>query len=218
VRALPLLLLAGAAACGGAGESVPMTAPLTLEIPGGRLAARAAGPTRGPLVLLLHGAAFSSATWEGLDTLNALAREGFRAVAVDLPGYGESPACGLAGAELIAALLDALGAEQAAIVAPSLAGRHALPFAIAQPRRVRRLALVAPAGVTPLLEELRGLPLRTRIWWSEGDAVIPVAHGEALAAALPEAELLRWAGATHPLYLDDPVRFHAELLAFLRAP
>lgn len=43
-------------------------------------------PHRRPDVLLLHGQAFTSKTWEALGTLALLAGEGYRAVAIDLPG------------------------------------------------------------------------------------------------------------------------------------
>lgn len=39
-------------------------------------------------VLLLHGAAFSSETWEKLGTLQYLSAMGHRAVAIDVPGVG----------------------------------------------------------------------------------------------------------------------------------
>lgn len=45
---------------------------------------------RRPDVLLLHGQAFSSGTWQALGTLALLAAEGHRAVAIDLPGRSES--------------------------------------------------------------------------------------------------------------------------------
>ena len=46
-------------------------------------------------VVLLHGKAFNSHTWEQLGTLQLLAQRGYRAVALDLPG--ESPHPGVWG-------------------------------------------------------------------------------------------------------------------------
>lgn len=43
-------------------------------------------PHHRPDVLFLHGQAFTSRTWEALGTLALLAGEGYRAVAIDLPG------------------------------------------------------------------------------------------------------------------------------------
>src|SRR5688572_25069784 len=50
-----------------------------------------AGPEGGLPVLLLHGQRFHSKTWKELGTLDRLAKEGFRAIALDLPGFGASP-------------------------------------------------------------------------------------------------------------------------------
>lgn len=43
-------------------------------------------------VLLLHGQAFSSATWMELGTIQHLAAMGYAVAAVDLPGFGKTPA------------------------------------------------------------------------------------------------------------------------------
>ena len=57
---------------------------------GSRLHFLTAGDRSAPVVLLLHGARFSSQTWRELGTLELLARKGYRAMALDLPGYGDA--------------------------------------------------------------------------------------------------------------------------------
>jgi len=58
----------------------------TLPIRGLRYHARERGPANAPAALLLHGFSGSSGAWE--PAMEALARRGFRAIAVDLPGHG----------------------------------------------------------------------------------------------------------------------------------
>ncbi|KAL4746291.1 hypothetical protein BDW72DRAFT_207476 [Aspergillus terricola var. indicus] len=50
----------------------------------------AAGPTTGPLILFIHGWPASAITWK--PQLDFFAAQGFRAVAPDMPGYGQSTA------------------------------------------------------------------------------------------------------------------------------
>lgn len=56
--------------------------------PGGSWVADVAGPEAAPTVLLLHGGGQTRHAWGG--TALALARAGWRAVALDLPGHGDS--------------------------------------------------------------------------------------------------------------------------------
>ncbi|QRK13717.1 alpha/beta fold hydrolase [Archangium violaceum] len=60
--------------------------PLLIPLPGLRVQALEAGPSDGPLVLLLHGFPELSESWR--EVLPRLAEAGFRAVAPDLRGYG----------------------------------------------------------------------------------------------------------------------------------
>lgn len=77
-----------------------------------------AGPERGPIVLMLHG--FPEFWYSWRHQLAGLADAGFRAIAIDLRGYGESdkPAPIPANYNLvtlagdIAALVQALGQER----------------------------------------------------------------------------------------------------------
>nr|XP_010967394.1 protein ABHD14A isoform X4 [Camelus bactrianus] len=75
-------------------------------------------------VVLLHGKAFNSYTWEQLGTLQLLAQRGYRAVALDLPGFGNSAPSKEAGteagrAELLERVLQDLEVKNA-VLTPTL--------------------------------------------------------------------------------------------------
>ena len=100
----------------------------------------------GPLVLLLHG--FPEFWWSWRHQLVALADAGFRAVAVDLRGYGDSdkPPRGydswtLAGD--VAGLVRALGESRASVVGQDWGGLLAWTVATLQPRLIHSVAAVA---------------------------------------------------------------------------
>lgn len=103
----------------------------------------------GPTVLMLHGLAGFLEDFTHPSMVAALA-DGFDAAAVDRPGYGASglPDEALVDlrrqADLVAALLDALDADDAILVGHSLGGALALAAAVRHPDRVRGLVLVAP--------------------------------------------------------------------------
>jgi 3-oxoadipate enol-lactonase len=103
------------------------------------------GRERERAVVLLHGFPFTRAIWEG--QADALARTSY-VLRPDLRGAGMSSAPqgpylmeGLASD--VAALLDALGIERAALIGHSMGGYVALAFARMFTERVTRLALVA---------------------------------------------------------------------------
>lgn len=102
----------------------------------------------GPLVLLLHG--FPEFWWSWRHQLVGLADAGFRTVAVDLRGYGDSdkPPRGYDGWTLagdVAGLIRALGERTAAIVGHDWGGLLAWTVASLHPRLVRSIApLAAP--------------------------------------------------------------------------
>ena len=114
---------------------------------GHRIAYRTAG--NGPVLLLIHGIAGSSATWD--DVLPWLA-ERYCVVAPDLLGHGGSAkprgdySLG-AYASGLRDLLGALGHERASVVGHSLGGGVAMQFAYQFPERCERLVLVSSGGL-----------------------------------------------------------------------
>jgi len=168
-----------------------------------------------PEVLLLHGARFDCRTWLDLGTLEQLAKAGFRAVAIDLPGYGRSKELAAKPEEFLYAALPKLDLKKPVIVFPSMSGTFAFPFAVAHPEMVAGLVPVAPVGVTDWGAKLTGSPLPALIVWGEADTVIPLSQAETLHQLLPKSEKLILSKASHPCYVDDPATFHAGLLKFL---
>jgi pimeloyl-ACP methyl ester carboxylesterase len=113
----------------------------------------------GPAVLFLHGLGSHAEVWSAVAP--ALAAEGHRCLAVDLPGHGLSSkdarfAYTLEGhIAWLGALLDALGEREVHLVASSLGGLWAAGFANAFAKRAASLTLVGALGLEPLTPERR---------------------------------------------------------------
>jgi pimeloyl-ACP methyl ester carboxylesterase len=166
-------------------------------------------------VLLLHGQSFRATTWRDVGTLAALAAAGRRAVALDLPGYGDSPANDVDPVAFVGAALDALALERPVLVSPSMSGRFGLAFASAHPDRLAGFVPIAPAGVEGVAAALPRATAPALVVWGAEDRVRPVAEADELAALLPNARTAILPGCGHACYLDDPAAFHAALFAFL---
>ncbi|MGW0082144.1 alpha/beta fold hydrolase [Streptomyces sp. NPDC003393] len=102
------------------------------------------GPSRGAAVVLVHGHPFNRSLWA--PQVTALTGAGYRVIAPDLRGYGDSDVT--AGtvylsdfADDIAALLDHLGIEQTVIGGVSMGGQITMEFQRRHGSRVRALIL-----------------------------------------------------------------------------
>jgi len=234
--ALTLLLMA---ATQGPQEAVPdamaqtaeevtvHTGTLTMAKTGGSVfyqyaSGRGAG---GLCVLLLHGAKFSSQTWRDLGTLSVLANAGHTAVAVDLPGYGKSPSHEkVSRKHFIADVMEDLQNEVpalsclaagAAVVSPSMSGSYSLPALVAgEPKMVALVAVAPVASELVTAEAAAGLKIPVFSVRGSRDTSLGAAAETALSR-VPGVRSLVLEGAGHPAYLDRPVLWHRELLAFL---
>ncbi len=147
--------------------------------------ALAAGPAGAPLVFLLH-AAFGTGAIQWFPDVARLSRRR-RVVAPDFvgaPGLGEQTApildradCARWLAEVVDSVTDG---EAADLVGSSQGGWLALNLAVQDPRRVRRLALLAPAA--SLLPFRRGAVVSIRLGpympgWTAGPSMRPIFGG-----------------------------------------
>jgi pimeloyl-ACP methyl ester carboxylesterase len=115
----------------------------------------------GPLVLFLHG--FPEFWWAWQHQVRALSEAGFRAVAVDLRGYGASdkPPRGYDGYTLagdVAGLIRALGERSAILVGAGAGGMVAWTTAAFHPKLVRRLIVTGAAHPLRLRASLASDP------------------------------------------------------------
>jgi pimeloyl-ACP methyl ester carboxylesterase len=178
----------------------------------------------GPPLLFLHGLIGRWTHW--VEQLTKFA-ETHRVIAVDLPGFGDSPLPAQGGisvpiyARTIDRLMEALEIGAAAFVGHSMGGFTSVELAINFPERVERLVLVSPAGLSTynnprsllLLSQAR----RFKGIFNRYHALV-AAHAELFAQ---RPRLRRWEPTTnlvtrHPDRLPAP--FAAEFVRGLAAP
>src|SRR5262245_26582133 len=158
VAALALILVIGPLAgfrvaaglreTGRAAELAPASGRF-VQGKGGRLFVQEKGPGDGHPVILIHGTGAWSELWR--DTIDHLAGEGFRVVAIDMPPFGFSdrpsvPSYGRGDqAQRIADVLDALRIDGAYLVGHSFGAGPTVETVLRFPQKARGLVLVAGA-------------------------------------------------------------------------
>ena len=103
----------------------------------------------GEPLLFVHGLGSNLSLWR--ETLDAFDNS-HRVLALDLPGYGLSgkenvPATMSFFSDVVTGFLDERGVDTVTVVGVSMGGQVALTLGLKAPERVRRLALVSPAGI-----------------------------------------------------------------------
>ena len=184
------------------------------------------GPQGAPLVVLIHGVGLNRACWQW--TLPALT-DGYRVVIYDFWGHGDSPdppetpTMRLMSRQL-QGVLDACGADGAAIVGFSMGGMIARRFAQDVPERARALAILhSPHERTP--EAQAAIQARVEQARTEGptatvEAAIERWFTDAYRPTNPEMmEMVRgWVTANDPAVYHTVYRLLAEGVAEIVAP
>lgn len=105
-------------------------------------------------VLLLHGIGGGRAIWQGADgqggTWRALAEAGFRALSLDLPGYGDAAALGPPDLDALVdgvrAVMRQVAAERTVLVGHSMGGMVAQELLARDPQGVHGLVLACTSA------------------------------------------------------------------------
>jgi pimeloyl-ACP methyl ester carboxylesterase len=189
----------------------------------------------GPPVLMLHGLGGTKASF--LPTVAALAPQGRRVIAADLPGFGDSdkPLAAPYDAKFFSratiALIDELGLDSVDLVGHSMGGRVALEAVLFAPERFRRVVLMTPS--LAWLRERRWAPWLRLVRPELGllqptprpavDAIVRrlIPGGRSRWAAAGIDEFLRsyvtargraaFYAAARQIYMEDPARFWSRL-------
>jgi pimeloyl-ACP methyl ester carboxylesterase len=122
----------------------------------------ACGPKTAPPLVLLHGYMATSTMWS---TNIAAFSKDHRVYAVDVMGQPSKsipnePICNTADfVSWLTATLDALRLDRVFLVGMSFGGWLALNYAVAVPQRVRKLVLLSPGGLLPMVKQftVRGM-------------------------------------------------------------
>ncbi len=104
------------------------------------------GRSDGPIALLIHG---WSSSWFAVSPLLPLLGERYRCLAVDLPGYGDSPPLDARATipgyvAMMADLIREVSDQPVVLVGHSMGGMISLALALEHPELVERLVLLCP--------------------------------------------------------------------------
>ncbi|XP_078399978.1 putative protein-lysine deacylase ABHD14B [Cetorhinus maximus] len=197
----------------------------TVQLEGQQLFYRQMTPTEQPprlSVLLLHGIRFSSETWLNLGTLQKLAEAGYQAIAIDLPGLGNSkeataPASvgDLAPDSFLLGVLKGLELGPVVIISPSLSGMYSLPFLFGHNDMVKGFIPVAPICTEKFsAEQYTSVQTPTLIVYGAEDKPMGEASFNNLKnLANHKVHIMK--GAQHACYLNNPEEWHCTVLEFL---
>jgi 2-hydroxy-6-oxonona-2,4-dienedioate hydrolase len=109
----------------------------------------------GAPAILVHGTSLGSSADVFRRNLPALAAGGVRAIAVDLPGFGQSEAPADINAPskgFLLRFMDTLGLQRAALIGHSSAGTPVVRIALEHPERVSHLIVLGTGSLLPPLE------------------------------------------------------------------
>lgn len=229
---LALGLLTAVAACGGGSDERPPPKNATsFDIDGLEVNAIVRPPSN-PVagddlvtVLFLHGKSYTSRIWDDRKILDPVAAAGWRAAAIDLPGYGETgdQMAKIGNGAWLRKVIDQFGGPgRVVVVSPSMSGAYSLAYLEEYPEEeLLGFVPVAPVGIDDFERPEDAAPISTMAIWGSEDPSYTEARDahllEQMRAPEGRAQSQVIEGASHACYDDAPAEFTAILLSFLRS-
>ncbi|XP_059168254.1 putative protein-lysine deacylase ABHD14B [Physella acuta] len=173
-------------------------------------------------VLFLHGMSFTSKNWLDIKSVYHVANWGYRAVAVDLPGFGKSlnllPPEN--DGEFLKSFISELGLKPPVIVSPSMSGSFSLPYLFDGDvstglERATAYVPVAPVNTSKYVKHFRTSKIPTMIVVGSKDLSIGARSTQDLKH-IPDHWYAPIEGASHACYMNNPDAFHKLLFFFLK--
>ena len=172
-------------------------------------------------VLFLHDSGLTSAIWINIGTFEILAELGYRALAVDLPGHGNSKDGNIPYSRdeilgYMTNLLAALKLHLPVLVSPGKSGEYAMPLVMAYPHVLRGLVAIAPSDTSHYsTSEYKKLTVPLLAMFGEKDDTMLKSSSLDSLFYVPNRKIFMVKNTTHSCYLDHPPTFHKLLLQFL---
>lgn len=172
-------------------------------------------------VLFLHGVGLTSAIWINIGTFQILAEMGYRAVAIDLPGNGNSnnverPYSREDILSYMTNVFTALQLHLPVLVSPSKAGEYAMPLVMAYPHVLRGLVAIAPSDTSHyFISDYKKLTVPLLAMFGEKDDTWLKSSSLDNLFYVPNRKIYMIKNTTHSCYVDHPPTFHKLLLQFL---
>ncbi|MBZ8181523.1 alpha/beta fold hydrolase [Oscillatoria salina] len=173
-----------------------------------------AGRPSSPSVLLLHSASKNSQTWVDIGTINLLAKQRYRAVAVDLYSNGSFATRKSSPQDFLLELMEKLNLKLPILVSPSLSGLYSLPFVANYADNLKGFVPIAPVGILKFSQQLQGIKLPTLSVCGSKDTM--AAQDETLVKLMPNAQKVVLENAGRDCYLEATEEFHKYLVKFVR--
>lgn len=171
----------------------------------------------GSWVVLLHGKKFTADDWENIGLLDVLDQAGFKVIALNLPGYGNSEPLksDTMLADFLADFMHQLNIDSFHLIGPSFSGEISIQFTLCYGSRLETLTLIDSVGVDQYEQRLQDIMTQTLIVWGKKDEIVPYRYALTLHEKLPNSTLYTFEDLGHTCYFEDSQTFTKILLPYL---